>query len=59
MASLSRTLRAGRPLHVLMAVGVGVSSGVFLFQSPLKVYWEERRVEAERARGGGLVQKKA
>ena len=53
MASLSRALRAGRPLHVLMAIGVGASSGVYLFKEPLRKAAERRRAEAGEARGKG------
>ena len=47
MASLSRTLRAGRPLHILMAIGVGVSSGIYLFKQPLQKQFEAERRRAE------------
>ena len=44
--SLARAWRAGRPLHVLIAVSIGIASGRYLFAEPLREHFkreEERR----------------
>jgi hypothetical protein len=54
--TLARTWREGRLLHLAVAVGVGVSSGVWLFDAPLKQYAAERAAAADAAaarEGGG------
>jgi hypothetical protein len=53
--SLGRALRAGRPLHVLMAAGVGVSSGYYLFAQPLREYWAKQEAERGPATRTGRV----
>lgn len=45
--SLARAWRAGRPLHVLIAVSIGIASGRFLFAEPLREHFERQ----EKARG--------
>ena len=58
--SLARAWRAGRPLHVLIAVSIGIASGRYLFAEPLREHFERERArgqeEEERRRqqlGGG------
>lgn len=50
--SLARTWRQGRLLHLAVAVGVGVSSGVWLFDAPLRKYAAERAAAAAEGAGG-------
>ena len=56
--SLARAWRAGRPLHVLIAVSIGVASGRYLFAEPLREHFEREREgkarqEKEKSGGGG------
>ena len=59
--SLGRTWRAGRALHAVVAVGVGVSSGAWLFGDPVRRYFESeagRAAVAARESGGGKEEKR-
>ena len=57
--SRARAWRAGRPLHVQIAVSIGIASGRYLFAEPLREHFERekaREQEEERRRqqlGGG------
>jgi hypothetical protein len=45
--SLARAWRAGRPLHVLIAVSIGVASGRYLFAEPLREHFEREKARGE------------
>lgn len=46
--SLARAWRAGRPLHVLIAITIGVASGRYLFAEPLREHFEKEKARQQR-----------
>lgn len=53
--SLARAFQRNRPLHYFMAVVLGVTSGFYMFNEPLKKYFEEQAkqlAEQQAAEGG-------
>jgi len=44
--ALSRILARNRPLHFIVAIGVGVASGTYIFQQPLEQYWTQQQQQA-------------
>jgi len=47
--ALSRILARNRPLHFMVAIGVGVTSGTYMFQQPLEQYWKQQQQKAIKA----------
>lgn len=46
--SLARAWRAGRPLHVLIAISIGVASGRYLFAEPLREHFEKETARQQQ-----------
>ncbi|CAK0783535.1 hypothetical protein CVIRNUC_006734 [Coccomyxa viridis] len=40
--SIARILQRNRVANYFAAVAIGVTSGIFLFNEPLKQYWEQK-----------------
>ncbi|KAK9807519.1 hypothetical protein WJX72_001376 [[Myrmecia] bisecta] len=56
--SLARVFNRNRGLHVLVAIGVGVASGNYLFGGPLRKYWTEeqqRQLQLQQQASAGEV----
>eukprot|EP00884_Botryococcus_braunii_P003912 jgi/Botrbrau1/13521/Bobra.0347s0007.1 len=50
--SLGRALRGNRSFHLLIATVVGVTSGIYIFNPPLKRYWDAKPKTDERTQKG-------